>query len=60
MKAKLKRGKVISGRLAEIFVSRKLAEPIKQGRPKKEQVEETTEVVDVKQEEKSKQKAKKK
>lgn len=35
MKARLKRGKVISGRLADIFVSRKLAEPIKAGRPQK-------------------------
>jgi hypothetical protein len=43
MKARLKRGKVISGRLAEIFVSRKLAEPVKQGRPKKEKVDETKE-----------------
>lgn len=46
MKAKLKRGKVISGRLAEIFVSRKLAEPIRQGRPKKEKAEETTKAVE--------------
>jgi hypothetical protein len=40
MKAKLKSGKIIEGRLAKIFVSRGLATQIKQGRPKK--AEETT------------------
>lgn len=40
MKARLKRGKVIEGRLAEIFVSRKLAKPLRQNKPKGEDVKE--------------------
>lgn len=48
MKARLKNGKIIQGRLAKTFVSRNLAEQIKQGRPKKEDIMESDKLEDIK------------